>query len=257
MVKHNYVQAQDGNWYMFGEDGKIVSDVYQWAGTYYYFDHNTFKKHTNSYDLARWGDWYMFGADGRILTGVVKWAGSYYYFDHNTYTKHTNSYDRSHWGDWYMFDGSGRVISGYKYWYGQLYYFHAGTYTKAVNQHVHENGRRYWANGSGHVTVDWTNDNAINIGSTLEPVGYTMTYSQVNRGRGVNWGSLRRGDLIFFGGLGHVGLYLGSGYFLHDSPNSPTGGVGVSHFNVIVNKNDARYSWASIADTWATRRVQG
>ena len=296
MVKHNYVQAQDGNWYMFGEDGKIVSDVYHWAGTYYYFDHNTFKKHTNSYDLARWGDWYMFGADGRILTDVVKWAGSYYYFDHNTYTKHTNSYDLARWGDWYMFDGSGRVISGYKYWYGQLYYFHGGTFTKAVNQHVYENGNRYWANGSGHVTVDWTIDNAINIGSTLvghspyvwgggrndwsiarrefdcssfvhwsyanagltlEPVGYTTTYSQVNRGRGVNWCIFRRGDLIFFGSLGHVGLYLGGGYFLHDSPNSPTGGVGVSHLNDIVNQHDARYSWASIADTWATRRVQG
>lgn len=285
MVKHNYVQAQDGNWYMFGEDGKIVSDVYHWAGTYYYFDHNTFKKHTNSYDLARWGDWYMFGADGRILTDVVKWAGSYYYFDHNTYTKHTNSYDLARWGDWYMFDGSGRVISGYKYWYGQLYYFHGGTFTKAVNQPVYENGNRYWTIDNainigstlvGHSPYVWgggRNDWSIarrefdcssfvhwsyaNAGLTLEPVGYTTTYSQVNRGRGVNWGNLRRGDLIFFGSLGHVGLYLGGGYFLHDSPNSPTGGVGVSHLNDIVNQHDARYSWASIADTWATRRVQG
>uniref|UniRef100_UPI0025D5EACF C39 family peptidase n=1 Tax=uncultured Limosilactobacillus sp. TaxID=2837629 RepID=UPI0025D5EACF len=38
LVKNNYVQSQWGQWYMFGDDGKIVSGLYQWCGTWYYFD---------------------------------------------------------------------------------------------------------------------------------------------------------------------------------------------------------------------------
>jgi cell wall-associated NlpC family hydrolase len=34
-------------------------------------------------------------------------------------------------------------------------------------------------------------------------------------GRSVSRAALRPGDLVFFDGLGHVGLYLGSGMFIH------------------------------------------
>jgi cell wall-associated NlpC family hydrolase len=42
---------------------------------------------------------------------------------------------------------------------------------------------------------------------------YTVT--QFRRGRNVRVGRLRPGDLVFFHGLGHVGLYVGRGRFIH------------------------------------------
>ena len=61
----------------------------------------------------------------------------------------------------------------------------------------------------------------------------SVTYSQAYDGRSVNPKHLKRGDLIFFndrsdGRNAHVGIYLGHGLFLHDSPYSATGGVCVS-----------------------------
>jgi cell wall-associated NlpC family hydrolase len=40
------------------------------------------------------------------------------------------------------------------------------------------------------------------------------TVAQLSEGRRVRRGRLRSGDLLFFG-LGHVGLYLGNGRFIH------------------------------------------
>jgi cell wall-associated NlpC family hydrolase len=41
------------------------------------------------------------------------------------------------------------------------------------------------------------------------------TFAQFDRGRAVSRGALRPGDLVFFDGIGHVGLYIGSGRFIH------------------------------------------
>jgi cell wall-associated NlpC family hydrolase len=43
--------------------------------------------------------------------------------------------------------------------------------------------------------------------------------AQFGLGRRVARGRLRPGDLVFFGGLGHVGLYVGKGRFIH-APSS-------------------------------------
>lgn len=45
--------------------------------------------------------------------------------------------------------------------------------------------------------------------------------SQYAYGRRVARGSLRPGDLVFFSGLGHVGIYAGEGKFIH-APQSGT-----------------------------------
>ena len=47
------------------------------------------------------------------------------------------------------------------------------------------------------------------------------SYAQFGDGHRVGRGSLRPGDLVFFDGLGHVGLYIGNGRFIH-APHSGT-----------------------------------
>jgi cell wall-associated NlpC family hydrolase len=45
--------------------------------------------------------------------------------------------------------------------------------------------------------------------------------AQFDRGRRVSRAGLRPGDLLFFDGLGHVGMYIGAGRFIH-APHSGT-----------------------------------
>jgi cell wall-associated NlpC family hydrolase len=47
------------------------------------------------------------------------------------------------------------------------------------------------------------------------------SYADFGVGRHVARAALRPGDLVFFDGLGHVGLYVGSGSFIH-APHSGT-----------------------------------
>jgi cell wall-associated NlpC family hydrolase len=47
------------------------------------------------------------------------------------------------------------------------------------------------------------------------------SYADFDLGRSVSRGALRPGDLVFFHGLGHVGLYIGGGRFIH-APHTGT-----------------------------------
>ncbi|MDX6413691.1 MAG: peptidoglycan DL-endopeptidase CwlO [Gaiellaceae bacterium] len=47
------------------------------------------------------------------------------------------------------------------------------------------------------------------------------TVAQFGRGRGVGRWALHPGDLVFFNGLGHVGIYVGHGKFVH-APHTGT-----------------------------------
>lgn len=47
------------------------------------------------------------------------------------------------------------------------------------------------------------------------------TYAQFDRGRRVARTSLRPGDLLFFDNVGHVGIYIGNGRFIH-APHTGT-----------------------------------
>ena len=66
------------------------------------------------------------------------------------------------------------------------------------------------------------------------------TVSQYRHGRSVSRSSLRPGDLVFFYGLGHVGIYAGRGKYIH----APGSGSAVR--------------WASLASTpsyYGARRI--
>lgn len=63
--------------------------------------------------------------------------------------------------------------------------------------------------------------------------------SQFTLGRRVARAALRPGDLVFFDGLGHVGIYLGGGRFIH----APHSGTRVS-INSLAGWYDARYDGA-------------
>src|SRR5580765_6577656 len=45
------------------------------------------------------------------------------------------------------------------------------------------------------------------------------SYAQFGRGRRIARKALHPGDLVFFDGLGHVGIYVGNGHFIH-APHS-------------------------------------
>ena len=47
------------------------------------------------------------------------------------------------------------------------------------------------------------------------------SYAQFDLGHRVARGSLRPGDLVFFDGVGHVGIYIGGGRFIH-APHTGT-----------------------------------
>ena len=47
------------------------------------------------------------------------------------------------------------------------------------------------------------------------------SYAQADSGTRVARGSLKPGDLVFFDGVGHVGLYVGNGRFIH-APHTGT-----------------------------------
>lgn len=282
--------------YLF-RNGVKQKGVQKFQGTYYMFNLRDGRMMRNTYTASQWGLWYLFGADGRILTDVQPWAGGYYTFDARTYLKHTNVYEPARWGTWYMYDETGRCVSGYKYWQNGVYYFHPGTYLKATNEAVWENGNEYWADGGGVVrTGNWQIEHAIDTGTSLvghSPyvwgggrnswsiaarqfdcssfvrwcfansgvfagnVGDAVTYSQTSLGQGVPWSNIRRGDIFFMDHIGHVGIYLGGQYFLHDSPSSPTGGVGVSRLSDVVDRDDRAYAvpWYDIVDGVVRRLV--
>ena len=47
------------------------------------------------------------------------------------------------------------------------------------------------------------------------------SYAQFTEGRRIGRSALRPGDLVFFDGLGHVGMYIGNGRFIH-APHTGT-----------------------------------
>jgi len=79
------------------------------------------------------------------------------------------------------------------------------------------------------------------------------SYAQWTMGRHVGRHALRPGDLVFFAGLGHVGLWIGHGRFIH----APQSGDVVSVASLSHGWYAADYSGAvRLRGTQRTHRVQ-
>lgn len=139
-------------WYLT-EDGKLLTGVQQWAGSYWFFNQDGTLHKKRDYVQSQWGDWYMIGDNGQVLSGVQKWQGSYYYFEPTTYLKADHQeYVQSQWGTWYMVGKDGILMTGLVGWQGSKYYFDPVTYTKAVNKDITINGAVYHADTSGRLS---------------------------------------------------------------------------------------------------------
>jgi hypothetical protein len=66
------------------------------------------------------------------------------------------------------------------------------------------------------------------------------SYAQFGAGRRVARGALRPGDLVFFDSVGHVGIYIGGGRFIH----APHSGLRVKIDSLGESWYSARYDGA-------------
>ena len=136
---NGYVQATDGNYYMF-HNGVRQSGVQKWMGTYYYFDPTTYLRVDNDYREQIWQDgsrdWYMFGNNGQIVTGKYNWQGSVYYFDPSSYLKVVNDYRVTEPdGRGILLGNDGAALSGLQQWMGSYYYFDPVTKLRVDNDY--------------------------------------------------------------------------------------------------------------------------
>ena len=139
-------------WYLT-EDGKLLTGVQQWAGSYWFFNQDGTLHKKRDYVQSQWGKWYMIGDNGQVLSGVQKWQGTYWYFEPTTYLLADHQeYVQSQWGTWYMVGKDGRLMTGLVDWQGSKYYFDPTTYVKVVNKDITVNGTTYHADTSGRLS---------------------------------------------------------------------------------------------------------
>lgn len=140
---------QDKQYYLT-EDGKLLTGIQQWAGSYWYFNEDGTLHKQRDYVKSQWGDYYMVGEDGKVLSGVQKWQGTYYYFEPTTFLlANKQEYVKSQWGTWYMVGKDGRLMTGLVDWQGSKYYFDPSTYMKVTNKDVVVDGVTYHADSNG------------------------------------------------------------------------------------------------------------
>ncbi|MBB1094624.1 hypothetical protein LTY36_03595, partial [Limosilactobacillus agrestis] len=73
-VDNSYVQSQWGDWYMFGNDGRIVTGLYNYNGNTYYANPVTYLREKNTYvQTEKDGRGVLLGNDGAALSGVQQW----------------------------------------------------------------------------------------------------------------------------------------------------------------------------------------
>ena len=214
---NGYVQADDGNYYMF-KNGVRQSGVQSWYGTYYYFDPTTYLRVDNDYREQVWQDgthdWYMFGSDGRIVSGLYDWQGSTYYFDPSTYLRVDNDYRSTESdGRGVLLGNNGIALTGLQKWMGSYYYFDPVTKLRVDNDY-----RSTESDGRG---VLLGND-GIALSGVQKWYGTYYYFDPVTKLRvDNNYVQSQWGDWYLFGNNGQIvsGIYswLGSLYYFNPS----------------------------------------
>lgn len=162
-------------WYLT-EDGKLLTGVQQWAGSYWFFNQDGTLHKKRDYVQSQWGKWYMIGDNGQVLSGVQKWQGTYWYFEPTTYLLADHQeYVQSQWGTWYMVGKDGKLMTGLVDWQGSKYYFDPVTYTKAVNKDITVNGVNYHADTSGRLSQVQATKSYGGDYSKYQPILYNNT----------------------------------------------------------------------------------
>ncbi len=154
--KNTYIVPEgtdDG--YLFGNDGKALTGVQKWQGTYYYFDPTTKQLVRNQYVQSQWGLWYMFGDDGKIVTGPKMWQGAMYFFDPSSYLVVKNDYRVPAGSDrGYLLGADGKALTGVQKWQGTYYYFDPSTYQLVKNNYVQSQwGQWYMFGDDGKIVT--------------------------------------------------------------------------------------------------------
>ena len=107
---------------MFGNDGRIVTGLYRWQGSLYYFDPATYLRVDNSYVVPNGEDrGYLFGSDGRALSGLQNWQGNTYFFNPSTYQLAKNSYV---------------YVNNQLYWANDSGLLSPTSFSNTINQHI-------------------------------------------------------------------------------------------------------------------------
>ena len=217
------------------------------------------------------------------MTGFQWISGKVYYFDQSgNMKKNTTVTDR---GNTYRLNADGTLTSG------------DSRIEKAIASGMTKVGKSPYVLGGGRTPasiaanhfdcssfVYWMYQQA---GVSLGNQSSTTTWTQRNLGTAVAFSKMKRGDIFMMSNIGHVGLYLGGGYFIHSSPNAKFstvyggqaqpnlthssydyngvyyGGVGVSKLSDVLSKDpaDGKHwvtykTWEQIQDNVVRRLVK-
>jgi cell wall-associated NlpC family hydrolase len=173
-------------------------------------------------------------------TGFQWISGQIYYFDSNGNMQANKTVtDR---GNTYQLKADGTLTSG------------NATIEKAISSGMTKVGNSPYVLGGGRTQDSiaanqfdcssftyWMYQQAGVSQSVLGVQSVTTTWTQQRIGSAVNFASMKRGDIFMMSNIGHVGLYLGGGYFIHSSPNAKFSTVygGQAQPNITSNPNPA------------------
>lgn len=241
-------------------------------------------------------------------------GGISYIFDDkpkSAYTWYTSN------GEKYYTGNDNKPVSGFQWIDGKIYYFDQRTNILLTNRKISENGNVYSLADDGSLSTDnekieklisrgqtkvgnspyvlgggrtdssvsrnhfdcssfvWWCYNEVGIKLGLRETA--TTYSERFLGNNASFSNIKRGDIFLLKDYGHIGIYLGGGYFIHSSPStvnstvnkgqgqkkvtyteyssyygSYSGGVGVSKLTDLLAPS-SRETWLQLQDNCVRR----
>jgi cell wall-associated NlpC family hydrolase len=212
------------------------------------------------------GKWYLLDRKaGDMLSGFQKDAGHMYYFGKND---HTMYHGVKHFTNYFYFDTKSGIqqndLNTYLYLFDHGYFGKANsTIERAIAKGLSIYGAKWEWGADSYPTFDCSAFIQWIFASVGVSIGRT-TFAIATDGRSIYSGTglvpadMKRGDVMImnlkypswspsYGGWdNHAMIYLGDGFFLHDSPYSHTGGVGISQFGDWHDSIDFKETWGSM-----------